>query len=73
MIFGHTHCAGPLPGNDEGEWSTGTGVRLINSGSWVYEPAFLGDDPASSPYRVGFAVAIDGDDPPRLLNLLDPA
>jgi hypothetical protein len=73
VIFGHTHRAGPLAPNDPAEWSTSLGVRLVNSGSWVYEPAFLGDDPGSSPYRVGFAVAIDDDDPPRLINLLDPA
>ena len=73
VIFGHTHRAGPLPGNDVSEWSTPGGARLINSGCWVTEPAFLGTDPGSSPYRTGFAVEIDGDEPPRLINLLDPA
>ena len=71
VIFGHTHRAGPLPSDDVSEWVTRGGARLINSGSWVYEPAFLGTDPAVSPYRTGFAVAIDGDEPPRLINLLD--
>jgi hypothetical protein len=73
VIFGHTHRAGPLPADDPAEWRTPQGGRLINSGCWVYEPAFLGKDPGSSPYRAGFAVAIDGDEPPRLINLLDPA
>ncbi|HEY2318139.1 MAG TPA: hypothetical protein VGH67_07560 [Solirubrobacteraceae bacterium] len=73
VIFGHTHRAGPLPADDPAEWRTRAGAQLINSGSWVYEPAFLGNDPAASPYRAGFAVAIDGDEPPRLINLLDPA
>ncbi|HYZ79678.1 MAG TPA: hypothetical protein VE571_00335, partial [Solirubrobacteraceae bacterium] len=73
VIFGHTHRAGPLPADDPAEWRTPGGGRLINSGCWVYEPAFLGRDPGSSPYRAGFAVAIDGDEPPRLINLLDPA
>jgi hypothetical protein len=71
VIFGHTHRAGPLASDDASEWATRGGARLINSGSWVYEPAFLGADPAASPYRAGFAVAIDGDEPPRLINLLD--
>jgi hypothetical protein len=73
VIFGHTHRAGPLGADDAAEWTTGRGIRLINSGSWVYEPAFLGDDPGASPYRVGFAVAVDDDEPPRLINLVDPA
>ncbi|MGZ4191483.1 MAG: hypothetical protein ACXVR1_10370 [Solirubrobacteraceae bacterium] len=71
VIFGHTHRAGPLAADDPAEWRTAGGVRLVNSGCWVHEPAFLGADPASSPYRVGFAVAIDDDGPPRLVNLLD--
>ncbi len=71
VIFGHTHRAGPLPENDATEWATLGGARLINSGCWVSEPAFLGPDPATSPYRVGFAVVIDDDEPPRLINLLD--
>ena len=43
----------------------------INSGCWVHEPGFLGSRPDQSPYRVGFAVVLDDDGPPRLLNLLD--
>ncbi len=41
VIFGHTHRAGPLPGDDRSEWG-----RLLNVGSWVYESRFIGDDPA---------------------------
>lgn len=73
VVFGHTHRAGPVPGDDPTEWCTVGGTRLLNSGCWVHEPAFLGDDPARSPYRAGFAVEVD-DDPavaPRLVNLLD--
>jgi hypothetical protein len=72
VIFGHTHRAGPLPGDDPAEWRTGRGGQLINSGCWVHEPAFVGADASQSPYRTGFAVVIDDDGPPRLLNLLDP-
>jgi predicted phosphodiesterase len=66
VIFGHTHRAGPLPGDDRSEWG-----RLLNTGSWVYERGYLGDDPAASPYRPGFAAIVSDDGPPELVNLLD--
>jgi hypothetical protein len=70
-IFGHTHRAGPLPGDDAGEWVVPGGARLLNTGCWVHEPAFLGSRPLESPYRAGFAVLIDDGRPPALVNLLD--
>ena len=70
-IFGHTHRAGPLPADDGDEWIAPTGSRILNTGCWVLEPAFVGRHPAESPYRPGFAVTIDGDAPPALVNLLD--
>jgi Calcineurin-like phosphoesterase len=75
VLFGHTHRAGPLPGDDPAEWCTVGGTRLVNTGSWVDEPSFLGPDPAASPYRPGFAVMVDPEPgtPPRLVNLLDRA
>lgn len=71
VLFGHTHRAGPLPTDDPAEWATPGGAALVNTGCWVHEPAFTGPDPARSPYRPGFAVWVDGDAPPRLVNLLD--
>jgi hypothetical protein len=74
VLFGHTHRAGPLPADDAAEWCTVGGTRLINTGCWVDEPAFLGPDPAHSPYRAGFGVLIEETvppTPPRLVNLLD--
>jgi hypothetical protein len=68
VVFGHTHRAGPLPGDVPGEWG-----RLVNTGSWVYEPGYLGDTPGESPYRPGFAAIVGDDGPPELVNLLDPA
>jgi hypothetical protein len=65
VIFGHTHRAGPLPGDDLGEWG-----RLLNTGSWVHEAEFVGDDPTGSPYRPGFAAIVRDDGPPELVNLL---
>jgi hypothetical protein len=74
VLFGHTHRAGPLPGDDPGEWIAPGGARLINTGCWVHEPAFLGPRPQSSPYRSGFAVrlAAEPGTEPELVNLLDP-
>lgn len=66
VLFGHTHRAGPLPGDEPSEWG-----RLLNTGSWVYEPGYLGDAPHESPYRPGFAAVVEDDGPPRLINLLD--
>ncbi len=66
VVFGHTHRAGPLPGDDLAEWRTATGGALINSGCWVREPAFDKD----APYRVGFAVTVDDSGPPALVNLV---
>ncbi len=71
VIFGHTHRAGPLPGDDPGEWTTAAGTSLTNSGCWVQEPAFTAADPGRSPYRVGFAVWVGESGPPELVNLLD--
>jgi len=71
VIFGHTHRAGPLEGDRTELWQTAAGGRILNTGSWVHEPYFLGTDPRRSPYRPGFAVAlVDGRDP-ELVNLLD--
>lgn len=71
LVFGHTHRAGPLPGDDLREWRTELGASLVNSGCWVSEPSFLGPDPSRSPYRVGFAVWVSDDGPPELVNTLD--
>ncbi|MFZ1997728.1 MAG: hypothetical protein WAU75_26655, partial [Solirubrobacteraceae bacterium] len=71
VIFGHTHRAGPLPGDDSAEWVTAGGSRLVNCGCWVHEPAFMGSDASQSPYRTGFCVVVEDTGPPRLLNLLD--
>ncbi len=71
-LFGHTHRAGPLPADDGSEWTTPSGVQLFNTGCWVNESAaFMSEEPADNPYRRGFAVELDHDGPPRLVNLLD--
>jgi hypothetical protein len=71
VIFGHSHRAGPLAGDDPSDWRSSTGARQINTGCWVHEPGFLGAAPHTSPYRVGFGAVLDGDAAPELVNLLD--
>jgi hypothetical protein len=71
-LFGHSHRAGPLPGDDRSEWVVQGGSQLLNTGCWVHEsPDFMSEEPADNPYRPGFAVELDDDGPPRLVNLLD--
>jgi hypothetical protein len=71
VLFGHTHRAGPLPGDEADEWIAPTGARMMNVGSWVLERSFLGSAPASSPYRPGFCAIVDGGRPPAVRNLMD--
>jgi hypothetical protein len=70
VVFGHTHRAGPLLGDDVWEWVGPSGARLINAGCWTYDSHFLTGDPGESPYWPGGAVLVD-EGPPRLVRLLD--
>jgi hypothetical protein len=72
VIFGHTHRAGPLPGDPAGEWRGPAGARLINAGCWTYDSYFLTGTPGESPYWPGGSVLVEDDPrtPPRLLRLL---
>jgi predicted phosphodiesterase len=69
VVFGHTHRSGPHPG-DEG-WDLPGGGRLMNTGSWIHEPAFLGSSPRESPYWPGHVAMVPDEGPPVLLDLLD--
>jgi len=73
VVFGHTHRAGPLEGDQAGEWATPAGAHLVNAGCWVRERHLAGSNPSRSPYRPGWAVWIEGDPAraPELVNLLD--
>jgi predicted phosphodiesterase len=71
VLFGHTHRSGPWPRDDATEWELPGQGRLVNAGSWLHEPAFLGSSPRESPYWPGTCVVIDDEDPPRLERLLD--
>jgi hypothetical protein len=74
VIFGHTHRAGPLPGDVTGEWRAPGGARLINSGCWTYDSYFVTDKPGESPYWPGGSVLVEDGSPstpPVFRRLLD--
>jgi len=73
VIFGHTHRAGPLPGEERRQWTTPSGAQMLNTGSWIHEPGFLRAAPHVSPYRPGFCAVVGEQGPPELRNLLDEA
>lgn len=70
VIFGHTHRAGPYPGDEHADWATAAGGRMINAGSWVYDRQFVGEVPNESPYWPGTCVVLEGDAAPELRRLL---
>jgi predicted phosphodiesterase len=70
VLFGHTHRAGPLPGDDPAEWSTLSGARLWNSGNWYLESAFVSGVGERSPYWPGTVVWVEPGRPPRIENAL---
>ena len=75
VIFGHTHRAGPLTGDVEGWWLRG-GTQLTNTGSWLYEDVFVGEDGPSNPYWPGRVTWLGDEGPPEIrdaLSDLDPA
>jgi hypothetical protein len=71
VVFGHTHRTGPLPGDDEREWTGRGGARLLNCGSWTYSAIFLDAAGPANPYWPGGAVLVEDAAPPRVLRLLE--
>jgi calcineurin-like phosphoesterase family protein len=70
VLWGHSHRSGPWPVDDLAEWTSADGARILNTGSWVYQPHFLTPEPNGSPYWPGTAVVIEDEQPPRLVRLL---
>jgi len=64
VIFGHTHRSGPH------ERDAGWGP-LMNTGSWIFEPAFLGREPKDSPYWPGHVAFVPDAGPPELVTVVD--
>jgi hypothetical protein len=71
VIFGHTHRAGPLPGDSDAEWRGPGGARLLNAGCWTYDSYFVTGKPGESPYWPGGSVLVEDEGPPVLRRLLD--
>jgi calcineurin-like phosphoesterase family protein len=68
VIFGHTHRAGMIDGDEPAEWLTPSGTALHNAGSWIFSGAFSSGP--QSAYWPGTAVLVEDGSPPRLLSLL---
>jgi len=72
VVFGHVHRLGPLAGDDPDDWvAVGGGPRIVNTGSWVYEPLLLHHATPPHPYWPGGAVLIEDGGEPRPIGLLD--
>jgi hypothetical protein len=72
VVFGHVHRRGPLDGEREVLWECPGGrPRMINTGSWVYEPLLVHRARASHPYWPGGAAILEPGAPPRSIGLLD--
>lgn len=69
VIFGHLHRPGPLGGDAQG-WMTRSETQLVNTGSWLHEPAYLGATAAESPNWPGTYVLVREEGPPELRQVL---
>jgi hypothetical protein len=68
VITGHTHRAGPLPG--EGGWALPGGGRLYNTGSWVFSSAFHQPGTPPNSYWPGTVTWLDDEGAPTRKQLL---
>jgi UDP-2,3-diacylglucosamine pyrophosphatase LpxH len=72
VVFGHVHRLGPLAEDDPADWMGPDGhLRLLNTGSWLYEPALVHRASPPHPYWPGGSVVIEDGQDPRAVNLLD--
>jgi hypothetical protein len=72
VVFGHVHRLGPLPGDDEADWAgPGRKPRIVNTGSWIYEPLLVQDVTPPHPYWPGGAAILDDGAGPQPIGLLD--
>ena len=72
VVFGHVHRLGPLPGDDEADWEGAGGKpRILNTGSWIYEPLLVHDVTPPHPYWPGGAAILDDEADPQPVGLLD--
>lgn len=72
VVFGHVHRCGPLLGDDPADWlGAGGRPRIVNTGSWVYEPVLVHHATPPHPYWPGGAVVLEDGGEPRAVGLLD--
>ena len=72
VVFGHVHRLGPLADDDEAAWEgSGGKPRIVNTGSWIYEPLLVDAVTPPHPYWPGGAAVIDDDRDPQPIGLLD--
>jgi UDP-2,3-diacylglucosamine pyrophosphatase LpxH len=72
VLFGHVHRCGPLAADDPADWLGPAGTpRIVNSGSWVYEPLLVHHATPPHPYWPGGAIVLDDGQDPRAVGLLD--
>ena len=72
VLFGHVHRSGPLAPDDPADWLGPAGSpRIVNSGSWVYEPLLVHHAQPPHPYWPGGAIVIEDGADPRAVGLLD--
>jgi hypothetical protein len=72
VVFGHVHRCGPLASDDPRPWrGPGGRPRIVNTGSWVYEPILLHRARPPHGYWPGGAVRVEDDGDPQAIGLLD--
>jgi hypothetical protein len=72
VVFGHVHRCGPLPVDQPASWAgPGGSPRIVNTGSWVYEPLLVHHATPPHPYWPGGAVLLEEGRDPLAIGLLD--
>jgi UDP-2,3-diacylglucosamine pyrophosphatase LpxH len=68
IVFGHVHRRGPIDGE---RWPAAGAGRIVNTGSWLYEPLLLDRARPPHPYWPGGAVLLGDEGAPQSVGLLD--
>jgi len=72
VVFGHVHRSGPIAGDQAASWTgPGGSPRIVNTGSWVYEPLLVHHAAPPHPYWPGGAVMLEDGRDPLAIGLLD--